>query len=277
MDTEVFDVVQEQAVAAHERVDRGAREVAEVLVIDRVELAVFDEVANVGVLDRDDPVVGDKGPHARDEAVEVGHVGHDVVRDDHVGPEPFRPEPLGQLDAEELAQRRDPLRLRGVGLIGRGVDAEHADPALGEVPEQVAVVAGDLHDEAVRTQPARLDEAERVRPRVVEQSGGERREVQVVLDEELLRWHLLEDLHERAARTERDVQRESRLRVVQTVLAHERIGQGRRAERKERPEAVRAAGSTGARVRHRPAPPTRRRPNATGRRAVLPPASGPRA
>ena len=33
-------------------VDRGAREVAEVLVVDRVELAVVDEVAHVGVLDR---------------------------------------------------------------------------------------------------------------------------------------------------------------------------------------------------------------------------------
>ena len=55
---EVLDVVQEQAVPADQGVDRGAGEVAEVLVVDRVELAVLDQVAHVGVLDRDDAVVG---------------------------------------------------------------------------------------------------------------------------------------------------------------------------------------------------------------------------
>ena len=40
------------ARAAHQRVDRRAREVAVVLVVDRVELAVVDQVAHVRVLDR---------------------------------------------------------------------------------------------------------------------------------------------------------------------------------------------------------------------------------
>ena len=82
---EVLDVVQVQAMPCHQGVDRRAGEVAEVLVVDGVELDVLDEVAHVGVLDREDPVVGEQHGEPADEVVEVGYVRHHVVRDDHVG------------------------------------------------------------------------------------------------------------------------------------------------------------------------------------------------
>ena len=50
---------------AHQRVDRGAREVAEVLVVDRVELAVVDQILDVRVLDRRDAVVREQRSPAR--------------------------------------------------------------------------------------------------------------------------------------------------------------------------------------------------------------------
>ena len=62
---EVLDVVQVQAVARHQRVDRRAREVAVVLVVDRVELDVLDEVADVRVLDGEHAVVGEQRGETR--------------------------------------------------------------------------------------------------------------------------------------------------------------------------------------------------------------------
>ena len=43
------------------------------------------------------------------------------------------------------------------GHVGGGLDAERRDAALDDVPQQVAVVAGDLHDQAVPPQPEALD------------------------------------------------------------------------------------------------------------------------
>ena len=48
MDREPLDVVEVQPMPAEQRVDRVGREVAQVLVVDRVELAVLDQVAHVG-------------------------------------------------------------------------------------------------------------------------------------------------------------------------------------------------------------------------------------
>ena len=105
---EVLDVVEEQPVPAHEGVDRGAREVAEVLVVDRVELAVVDQVADVRVLDRHHPVVGEQrarcpptkslrsGTCAITLLAMITSAGPCSVAD-----------PRGQLGAEELLQRRD--------------------------------------------------------------------------------------------------------------------------------------------------------------------------
>ena len=64
-------------------------------------------------------------------------------------------------DPKNRAQRGNAARVRGRGLVGRGVDAEHRHAELGEVPQQVAVVARDLHDEARRTEPALGDEPQR--------------------------------------------------------------------------------------------------------------------
>jgi hypothetical protein len=56
MDREAAHVVEEQAVAAEQALERGHRKVAQVLVIDRVELAVLDQVDHVGHLQHRDAV-----------------------------------------------------------------------------------------------------------------------------------------------------------------------------------------------------------------------------
>ncbi len=97
---EVLDVVEMQAVSRHQRVDRRAREVAVVLVVDGVELDVLDEIAHVRVLDREQPVVGEQRREPADEVIEVGDVRHDVVGDDYIG------RPMIVADRERAARRR---------------------------------------------------------------------------------------------------------------------------------------------------------------------------
>ena len=248
---EVLDRVEIQPVAAHEGVDRRAREVAEVLVVDRVELRVVDQVLDVGVLDRRDAVVREQDRDPLHEAVQSRRVRHHVVGHDHVGARAGVDEPPRHVGAEELAQRRHAGGLRRVRLLRRRVDPEHGHALLDEVAQQIAVVRGELDDEAVAPEAPFLDQPQRVLARVAHPPLGERREVEVVVDEELVRLHLLEDLHERAGRAERDVERIPRLGPRQLVGAQKSVRQRHRAEREEDAQAGLAARAAGPRRRRR--------------------------
>ena len=59
-----------------------------------------------------------------------------------------------------------------------------------------------------------------------DQAVGERREVEVVVDEQLLRRHRLEDLHQRARRAEGDVEREPRLVAAELLGRSSASGSG---------------------------------------------------
>ena len=99
---------------AQQVIHRGDGEVAEVLVVDGVELAVVDQVAHVGELDHGHAVVLQQGGDAGHEAVGVGHVGQDVVGVDDVA-----------FDARlrQLTQRTA-LAAHG-GAIGDAVEDKH--------------------------------------------------------------------------------------------------------------------------------------------------------
>ena len=151
-----------------ERCDRGAREVREVFVIDGVERTAVDEVPHVGVLDHGDAVGGEQRRDSRDEIVRIGSVGEHVVRDDHVCWARALAHGLRQRSVEELLQRRHAGSGCGLGLRRRRVDSEHRDATLDEVPQQVAVVRGDLDDEAAAVEPTLLDQRHRLLAGVAE-------------------------------------------------------------------------------------------------------------
>ncbi len=119
---------------------------------------------------------------------------HDVVRDDDVGSLALGDEALRKFHPEELLQGGYAGGACGGGLVRGRVDAEDGDAALDEVAQEIAVVARDLDDEAVGSQVSGSDEVERVTAGVREQVVREGREVEVVVDEELLGRHLAEDL-----------------------------------------------------------------------------------
>ncbi len=146
---QLLDVEQPQAVGGEHALDDREREVREVLVVDRVQLVLVDQPHQVRELDGDDAARREQHLHAADEVVEVGHVGEHVVGGDQVGLAALG-EPRRGLDAEERDLGRDALGDRDLGDVGGRLDAEHGHAALGEVLQQVAVVAGELDDLALQ-------------------------------------------------------------------------------------------------------------------------------
>ena len=126
MDRDALGIVQRQALAREERLQRGAREVAVMLVVDGVELAVVHQVTHVRHLDDRGAVVGDQNSDALDEAVQVGDMGHHVVGDEHVDRTVLLPPGAERAPVEERLESGYRGRsLPGPG--GRRVDAEDAE------------------------------------------------------------------------------------------------------------------------------------------------------
>ena len=114
--------------------ERRHREVAQVLVVDRVELEAFDQLAHVRHFDLRDPVVGEDGRDALDEPIQIRDVGEHVVRDHHIGPFPFGRQPACEVDTEELPQGRHPDRFGDIRRTDGGIDPQDGDALLHEGP-----------------------------------------------------------------------------------------------------------------------------------------------
>ena len=72
-------------MGGEDRIGAEQREVAEVLVIDGVELVLLQQSQDVWELERHHAAGCQKGLHPRDEVVEVGHLSQNVVGDNQVG------------------------------------------------------------------------------------------------------------------------------------------------------------------------------------------------
>ena len=119
--------------------------------VDRVVLEALEEPDEVRELERRVPPGASRTATPPTKSLS-GHLGEHVVADHEVGLPPLGGEPLGELDAEELDEGRNAARLgRRRDVRGR-VDAEHRDPLRNEMLEQIAVVRGELDDEAVRAE-----------------------------------------------------------------------------------------------------------------------------
>ncbi len=75
MDRDAFHILDDQAMPPEQGVQRGQGKIAEVLVVDGVELAMVQQVFHVRHLDHDDAIVLQHGFHALDHPVEIGDVG----------------------------------------------------------------------------------------------------------------------------------------------------------------------------------------------------------
>ncbi len=221
----------------------GYGEVTQMLVIDRVELTVIDEILDIRSFDHRDAVVLQQSGNASHESVRVGHVSQNVVAVDDIGSLALCYELDGQLMSKESEQRLDPLFARRFYRSRRRVDAEHRNATRLVVLQQIAVVARQLHHEALRSQFPLIDAFLDVLLRVAQQCISERREVWVIRIEQFLGWHGLEDLHERAVGAERHVQRIARLLLSELRLGQEAVGQRQIPERQKDAQIGAAAGA----------------------------------
>ena len=226
---DLLDIEQLEAVVAEDRLGGVEREVAEVLVVDGVELVLVDQPHDVGELHRQHTGRGERDLHAGDEVVEVRHLSEDVVAEEEVGVAALGGQLVRQLDAEEAHHGRHALLLGGRGHVGRRFDAEDRDAGLDEPLEEVAVVARQLDHVARRAVAEPVDHLVGVRAGVLHPAVGERREVGV-LGEDVLGADVLLQLHEPAAAADVHVERVEGLHRVGLVRPQVALTEGRHAE-----------------------------------------------
>ena len=166
--------------------------------VDRVVLEVLDQLREVRELERRGPVRGEQRRDARGEVVDVGDLREDVVPEHEIGVTALRGEPTPELAPKNSVIVSDAARDRGLGDVPRRLDAEHRDALREEVLQEVAVVRGELDDEAVGAEPEPLGHLVDVAARVLDPRVRVRGEVGV-LGEDVLGRHELGDLHEPAA------------------------------------------------------------------------------
>jgi hypothetical protein len=234
VDREAFDVMNLEAVASCELVESREREIAKVLVVNRVELAVLDEVAHVRAFDDRDSTAVEHRRKTGNDTIQVGHVREDIVRVNDVGAKPLRRELVGELIAEEANDGSNPLLLRDLCDVLCRFDPEDRNAASLVVLQEVTVVAGDLGREAVWAKRERLDEARGERFGMLQHRLRKRREVEVLTKHRLWR-NFLRDLDERARLAKHEIERKPRLQSRELLLRQKRIREGRGPEREHGP------------------------------------------
>src|SRR5258708_3573483 len=158
MDGELFNVSHVQPVPAEQRLQRDQREVAQVLVVNGVELELLQHGLDVGDLDYRDSSEFEHCSDARNEAVQIADVSEHVVGMYDVRELAVCAELAGHLLSEEFRDGRDATLACSLGDIRRGLDPEHRNPGLAIELQKISVVAGQLDDKAARSQAPQIDE-----------------------------------------------------------------------------------------------------------------------
>ncbi len=125
--------------------------------IDRVVVQLLENDVGAVELDRTRSVRTQAMRHAGDDVVGIGHVRNDVAGEYRVGFSVLRHDPPGDVQPEELGERRDAVLLGHGRDVLRGIDPEHAVAALGKPLQERPVVARHL-DDTQRAGTAALDE-----------------------------------------------------------------------------------------------------------------------
>src|SRR6516165_5215101 len=156
-------------MTAEKLVQRRYREIAEMLVIDGVELAAIDHVPDIGHLERRQAVFLQQRVDSLYEAMSISDVSEDVVTDDQIGALAVRLQLRCQLPREKRGQRGHACCSRSLSLFAGRIDAEHRHSFYHEILEEVAIIARQLDDQAAGTQGQAINQVESVCAGMVEQ------------------------------------------------------------------------------------------------------------
>ena len=154
------------------------------------------------------------------ETVDIRYLRQDIVGHDQVRTH-F---PAGQLDTSRLIPEPhlcgDADRLRNRRYIARGFEAEAGNAALNKVPQEVAVIAGQLKDKAPLPQPEALHRLMRERSGMLEPRRRIRGEISV-LTKDLIRSHELPNLGQPALGADLYMQRIKHLPRIDLLRCEE--------------------------------------------------------
>src|SRR5919197_5756325 len=119
-------------------------EIREMLVIDGVELLLFDEAKEVRKLEGRRPAGRKERGDSGNKIIQVGNVSEDVVRNEEICAPATREFPSGSF-AEEAGLSWNPFGARDVRYVPSRLDAYHRYSSLREVLKQVPIVRSNLN------------------------------------------------------------------------------------------------------------------------------------
>ena len=217
MGGQLFDIPDTQVGGFEDPFNRVEREIGKVLVVDGVELGVFDELQQVGEFQRNGAVGLEDSFEAASEVVDVGHVGIDVVASNQVGLPAFCGQAFAKGFAKELAQDGYAQLFGGDGSAGSGLNAQAGNAGGDKVFEQVAVVGGDFDDVAVIVESQLIDHLCRIARGMGQPTGRGAGEVGVVGTEKFVGLGIVFGLHQPAMGADFDIERVIFFRVLQVL------------------------------------------------------------
>ena len=233
MGRELFDIPEAQSLGGEHALHRVEREVGEVLVIDGVELGLFDQPQQVREFQGEGAAGLEGGLKAGGEVVDVRDVGIDVVADDEIPLTALGGQALAQVGAKEFSQDGDALGLGRGGGAGGGFDAETGDAGGDEIAQQVAVVGGHLDDQAVSAEGQAVADHVGVAGGVVQPTGGGGGEVGVVVAKQFVGAGVVGGLDQPAVVADEEFERVIGLRTVQVRFRQVGVGRGCEAQVQE--------------------------------------------
>ncbi len=232
MDGKPSDIVDFKAMALEGGGEGQERKVEDVLVIGGIEFEVGDEFTEIGEFQGCPSSVFQKDRNASEEVVDVRSMGENVVAKDEIRFPVLGGDFRCCLHTEELAESGDTDFFCDFGDIFGRFDTQARYAGRDEVLEQIAVVAGDLCDEAFVPEIIIFDVAFDCGRGVPEHGIGERGEVEVFL-EEIDRGNGFGDLHQTARRADRQAEGEFRFGFPEVGFAEKIVCQRLAAEVEE--------------------------------------------
>src|ERR1700722_947778 len=206
VDLGALHVVQEKAMITEQAGKRRHREIAEMLVVNGVELALLDQVDNVRRFNHCDAGGLQQGGDAVDEAVEVGHVSEHIVGQEDVSLLALRGQLFGQLLSKEVVDAGHAALVGSAYLLFGGVDAQDLDAVVYEVAQHVTVVGRCFDDQATRVETTRMNDGFGTFGEMLQQALRHGRKVRVIAAKDNFRWNGFGDLPQRAFGAEDQVE-----------------------------------------------------------------------
>jgi len=132
---------------AEQSLKRSYRVIAQVFMVNRVELHMVNQVFDVVVLDDSHTIRFEQSLNSRYDPVQISHMCQDVVGVNDIRRLTTLKQLASQHLAKEFAQCRNATLFCNTRNIARRLNPKHRNSMLTIVLKQVPIVAGNLYDE----------------------------------------------------------------------------------------------------------------------------------